>query len=59
MGGPADEGDVGRSEESLEFVLGYQGQSRAHREGLLGGLQTSLARCATLCVCVLSICSLL
>lgn len=36
MGGPADEGGVGGSEESLEFVLGCQGQSRAHRKGPLG-----------------------
>lgn len=41
MGGPADEGGVDGSEESLEFVLGCQGQSRACREGRLGGLKTS------------------
>lgn len=40
MGGAADEVGVGGSEESLEFVLGCQGQSGAHREGPLGGLQT-------------------
>lgn len=40
MGGPADEGGVGGSEESLEFVLGSQGQSRACREGCLDGLKT-------------------